>query len=118
MSSRSAEWYFLMGSVNYRRGWLDEARGTSRQPHHRPQNQEYQQALFRMSGGTGPYRTGGYGGGKDMNRPATACSSLICADSLRVRGRISFPAVEDESEETCAALADDGGLFRTAISRA
>ncbi|NLT39121.1 MAG: J domain-containing protein [Clostridiales bacterium] len=81
MSSRSAEWYFLMGSVNYRRGWLDEARRNFQTAASmEPQNQEYQQALFRMSGGTGPYRTGGYGGGQDMNQACNCCSSLICAD--------------------------------------
>ena len=32
ISSKNGEWYFLMGSIAYRRGWLDEARQTIRSP--------------------------------------------------------------------------------------
>ena len=32
ISSKNGEWYFLMGSIAYRRGWLDEARLSDRLP--------------------------------------------------------------------------------------
>ena len=49
---RNAEWYFLMGAVYDRKGWLDEA-----QRHYdaaaslEPGNSEYRQAAKRMRGG-------------------------------------------------------------------
>ncbi len=82
ISNRTAEWYFLMGSVNYRRGWLDEAkRNFEIAASMEPGNPEYQQALFRMSRtGTGAYRRTGYSGGNDMGGACDCCSSLLCAD--------------------------------------
>lgn len=81
MSNRTAEWYFLMGSCCYRKGWLDDARR-----HYQmavsmdPGNPEYRQALNLMQAGGGAYRPAGYatGGGVDG---CTLCSGLCCADS-------------------------------------
>jgi len=80
--NRTAEWYFLMGSVNYARGWLDEAkRNFEIAASMEPGNHEYQQALFRMSrSGSGAYRRTGYSGGSDMGGACDCCSSLLCAD--------------------------------------
>lgn len=79
MQSRPAEWYFLMGSVNYRRGWLDRARQFYQMACRMdPGNAEYRQALSYMNAGGSPYRTaqGGAMSGTDC------CTSLICADCL------------------------------------
>lgn len=74
IGSKSGEWYFLMGSVAYRRGWLDEAR----QNYHiavqmDPGNIEYRQALNMM-------QQGGYGYHPDMS--GAQCDSLDCCTTL------------------------------------
>ena len=81
---RNAEWYFLKGSVLYRRGWLEEAKDHfSRACQMDPGNPEYQAALNQaMNQGSGVY--GGYRPNANMNaggcNSCDVCSSLICAD--------------------------------------
>lgn len=81
---RNAEWYFLKGSVLYRRGWLEEAKDHfSRACQMDPGNGEYSSALNQaMSQGSGMY--GGYNPHGSMNaggcNSCDMCSSLICAD--------------------------------------
>ena len=49
ISSKNGEWYFLMGSIAYRRGWLDEARQNYQIAcQMEPGNMEYRQALSMM----------------------------------------------------------------------
>ena len=80
--SRDAEWYFLNGTVLYRRGWFDQAftsfTTASRMD---PSNPEYRDALNRAQAQSGqqynPYRT--YGTGTGMST-CDCCQSLICAD--------------------------------------
>ena len=80
--SRNAEWYFLNGTVLYRRGWFDQAY-TSFATACRmdPVNPEYRNALNRAQRQSGnqynPYRS--YGGGMDE---CDCCTNLICADCL------------------------------------
>ncbi len=72
---RDAEWYFLMGSVYYRKGWFDEAeRAYVQACNMAPTNQEYRNALemLRMSGGYGGYRPISSGGACDC------CAQLLC----------------------------------------
>lgn len=83
MEGRNAEWYFLKGTVLYKRGWLDEAYNNYvRACQMDPGNPEYRAAMNQVSnqrqgvyGGYNPnvQQTGGCSG-CDM------CSSLICAD--------------------------------------
>ncbi len=79
---RNAEWYFLNGTVQYRRGWFDQAYTSfataSRMD---PSNMEYRNAV--MNAGrqasrqkNNPYRT--YSGG-DCDG-CSMCQGLICAD--------------------------------------
>lgn len=81
---RNAEWYFLKGSVLYRRGWLEEAKDHfSRACQMDPGNGEYSAALNQaMNQGSGMY--GGYQPNMNMNaggcNSCDMCSSLICAD--------------------------------------
>lgn len=81
---RNAEWYFLKGSVLYRRGWLEEAKDHfSRACQMDPGNGEYSSALNQaMNQGSGMY--GGYNPHRGMNtgdcNSCDLCSSLICAD--------------------------------------
>ncbi len=80
--SRDAEWYFLNGTVLYRRGWFDQAY-TSFAAACRmdPTNFEYRDALNRAqrqgAGQYNPYRT--YGNGTGMST-CDCCQTLICAD--------------------------------------
>lgn len=82
---RSAEWYFLKGSVYYRRGWLNEAsRCFQRAYQMEPNNQEYAAAWQRMAYqqqyGSSPGRnthTGFYG--CDC---CDCCATLMCMDCI------------------------------------
>lgn len=80
--SRDAEWYFLNGTVLYRRGWFEQAYTSfataSRMD---PANTEYRDALNRAQRQSGnqynPYRA--YGAGSNMDA-CDCCQGLICAD--------------------------------------
>lgn len=76
--NRSAEWYFLTGTIAYRKGWLDEARQNFWTACNMdPTNFEYRQALNSM-GMTATRGTYG-GGGDDL---ATLCTTLCCLNCL------------------------------------
>ena len=78
---RTAEWHFLMGSVYYRRGWLDEAaREYEMACGMEPNNMEYQQAYQYMRNGGGAYRPEGFGTGGMMD--CNWCQTLICASMV------------------------------------
>lgn len=81
--ARDAEWYFLMGSIAYRRGWFDEADANWRNAVNMdPGNAEYQQAyrFSRREPGRGAYNGGG--GGSMERDLCNCCSALICMDCL------------------------------------
>ena len=77
--ARDAEWFFLKGSVLYKKGWLEEAfshiQTACRMD---PANMEYRQALNQMSHyrQTGGFRTRG-GQGMDT---CDVCTALWCTD--------------------------------------
>lgn len=83
ISSRTAEWYYLNGSVLYRRGWYDDAfTSFSNACRMDPSNAEYRDTLNRISMQrrgqfNGGYNTGNYGGGCST---CDICQGLICAD--------------------------------------
>lgn len=82
--NRNAEWYFLNGTVLYRRGWFDQAYTSfATAVRMDPSNLEYRNALNhaqRQSGAQyNPYRT--YGNTNGMSA-CDCCSNLICADCL------------------------------------
>ena len=75
---RSAEWYYLTGTIAYRKGWLDEARQNFWTACNMdPTNFEYRQALNAM-GMTATRGTYG-GGGDDL---ATLCTTVCCLNCL------------------------------------
>ena len=79
--NRGAEWYFLKGTVLYRRGWLDEAfNDFSRACQMDPANPEYRAALNRMNS----QRSGMYGGYNPNMAPASGCSGCDVCTSLCV----------------------------------
>ena len=80
--SRSAEWYFLKGSIQRRQGWLEEAAGNfAAACRMDPGNTEYRAAYDEIrQSQTGGYRTArGASGGKGIGA-CDICSGLICAD--------------------------------------
>lgn len=78
--TQNGEWHFLMGSIAYRKGWLDEA-----MQHYQmacrldPTNGEYRQALAMMQQGGQAYRPYGYGGGADA---CDCCTTMMCLNCL------------------------------------
>lgn len=81
---RDAEWYFLNGSVLYRRGWFDDAFTCfSTATRMNPNNPEYQAALNQMQrqrGGFNGYRQPGANQRTGGCSGCDVCSGLICAD--------------------------------------
>lgn len=80
--SRDAEWYFLNGTVLYRRGWFDQAYTSfATAVRMNPQNQEYRNAMNNAQRQSGqqynPYRSYGSTGGCST---CDICNGLICAD--------------------------------------
>jgi len=79
-SVKNGEWYFLMGSIAYRRGWLDEARQNYQIACRlEPQNMEYRQALNMMQQGGYSYHQTPAGAGCDG---MDCCTSLLCLNCL------------------------------------
>lgn len=83
-AKRDAEWYFLKGSVCYKRGWFNEAYDNfSRAASINPNNPEYTAAMNQL----GSQRNGQMNGmpnGYYQNRnvdAASCCCDLICLDS-------------------------------------
>lgn len=77
--NNSAEWYYLMGMVAYRRGWLDDARqnfwtACSMDPN----NMEYRQAMnnMNMNMNRGAYHN------NSSNDLCTLCTTLYCMNCL------------------------------------
>jgi molecular chaperone DnaJ len=83
VEGRNAEWYFLKGTVVYKRGWLEQAYNNfSRACQMDPSNAEYRAAMNQVVN----QRNGVYGG-YNPNMTNTGgcstcdvCSSLLCAD--------------------------------------
>ncbi|MBQ7542831.1 MAG: J domain-containing protein [Clostridia bacterium] len=78
-AQRNAEWYFLKGCVQQRKGWLEEAAGNfSAACRLDPNNAEYKAAYEDMQNSrSGGYRTQRSGGGLSA---CDVCSGLLCAD--------------------------------------
>ena len=81
MPQKTAEWYFLSGSIAYRKGWLDEAmQNYSMAVQMEPGNMEYRQALAMMQRGGQAYRPYGYqSGGMDG---LDCCTTMLCLNCL------------------------------------
>ena len=79
VSMRGAEWSFLMGSLYYRKGWMDEAAQFFNDAVRMdPNNPEYRQALNYMQNGGAAYRPAG--GSMTGFDGCDVCSSLLLAD--------------------------------------
>ena len=82
---RDAEWYFLNGTVLYRRGWFESAYTSfATATRMDPSNPEYREAFNRVQKGRGgfaqnPYRSYSNMGGRNVD-VCTVCETLWCAD--------------------------------------
>ena len=79
--ARDAEWFFLKGSVMYKKGWLEEAYNHfATACRMDPANAEYRAAFNRVQAGrqTGGYRTANTGG--ETCNTCDVCQALWCAD--------------------------------------
>ena len=83
-NERNAEWYFLNGTVLYKRGWFDGAYSDfATACRMDPQNPEYRQAFERIQRQTGGGYRNPYGSPSNMGGGCSACDvcqGLICAD--------------------------------------
>ena len=84
-TQRDAEWYFLRGSVCYKRGWFNEAyENFSRAAQINPGNAEYTAALNQLNSQRGGQMNGMPSGYYQNTRNQDACNcccDLICLDS-------------------------------------
>lgn len=74
-SQRGAEWFFLMGTVYYKKGWYDEASRCYQQAcAMEPTNAEYRSALDMVQ------MSGSYNGYRPMQHAAVCdcCANLLC----------------------------------------
>ena len=79
VGQKNGEWYFLSGSIAYRKGWLDEAmQNYARAVQLEPSNMEYRQALNLMQrGSAGGYRPAGY-----SSAGCDPCTAYLCCSCL------------------------------------
>jgi tetratricopeptide (TPR) repeat protein len=79
--AKNGEWYFLMGSIAYRRGWMDEARQNYQIAYQmEPNNMEYRQALNMMQQGGYAYRSGDMMGSECDG--LDCCTAMMCLNCL------------------------------------
>lgn len=81
--SRNAEWYFLNGSVLYKRGWFDGAYSDfATACRMDPTNPEYREAFARIQRQTRGGYNNPYGSPQNMGgcSACDVCQGLICAD--------------------------------------
>mgnify|MGYP000134907682 CR=1 FL=1 len=78
---RDGEWYFLVGSIAYRKGWLDEAmQNYTLAVQMDPGNMEYRQALSMMQQRGGGYRPYGYT--TNSVDGMDCCTTMLCLNCL------------------------------------
>lgn len=80
--NRNAEWHFLKGNIQYRKGWLEEASGNyAAACNMDPGNREYKAAYENMNNSSsGGYRTERSRSSGSSCSACDMCSGLICAD--------------------------------------
>lgn len=80
---RNAEWYYLKGTIQHRRGWLESALESFRKAKEmEPGNSEYEAAYNQLERESkGDFRKSKQGDDSDgCCSPCNICSSLMCAD--------------------------------------
>ena len=81
IQNHDAEWNYLMGSIHWRRGWMDEAARCFRTAATmEPGNIEYRNAVQYMNQGGQAYRQAGSMNSMTQSDICTVCQTLYCAD--------------------------------------
>ncbi|MBR5438314.1 MAG: tetratricopeptide repeat protein, partial [Clostridia bacterium] len=85
MGLRDAQWYFLKGQINYKRGWTDQAYTYFSMAYKMdPSNAEYRNTFENMnmqrSGGFRTAQSGNSHTSADNCSGCDICQGLICAD--------------------------------------
>ena len=84
IASRNAEWYYLNGTLLYRKGWYEDAYTSfSNACRMDPSNMEYKTAFDGITNQRRGQFTGGYNMGRNTGGNCDTCdmcSTLICAD--------------------------------------
>lgn len=79
---RNGEWYYLMGLVNYSKGWYDVAYNYFNNAYNLdPSNFEYREALNKMSRNNNSYRKPYYSEKRNDSDMCSICATLWCMDS-------------------------------------
>ncbi len=80
--SRDAQWYYLKGTVQQKRGWLEEAaKNFATASDLDPSNNTYKMAYNKVNNArTGGYRTERHSSEKKGCSGCDMCTGLICAD--------------------------------------
>ena len=81
-TQRTAEWYYLKGTVQHRKGWLEEAsRNFERAASMEPNNEQYRKAYQSINADrSGGYRTEKKKESKSGCSACDICSAILCAD--------------------------------------
>lgn len=84
INGRNAEWYYLKGTIQHRRGWLESAAESFKMAHEKePSNPEYDAAykqLNREKGGEYRKERREQNENKGCSDPCQLCEALMCAD--------------------------------------
>lgn len=82
LAQRTAEWYYLKGTVQHRKGWLEEAsRNFERASQMDPSNAQYRKAYDNINADrSGGYRTERKKDGNSGCSACDICTGLLCAD--------------------------------------
>ncbi len=81
MTNRTAEWFFLKGTIFMNRGWHSQGLNFIRQAVNMdPSNHEYRSVLSNYTMRTGQYRDFGSGMMGNTDTVCSCCQNLICAD--------------------------------------
>ncbi len=76
---RDAEWYFLKGTIQHTRGWLDDAyESFTRACNMSPENPEYQAARNQLMWQRQTARPGGYRTGNPTMASPAGCTCSMC----------------------------------------
>ncbi|MCB2290472.1 J domain-containing protein [Clostridium sp. CS001] len=83
MSTKTAEWNFLMGTLHLKKGWNDSAYNLiSKACSQEPNNIEYRRSFNELNMRTSNYRDNYYGRRNKDSDMGNLCLNLWCADSI------------------------------------
>lgn len=83
MSTKTAEWNYLMGTLHLKKGWHDSAYNLiSKACSQEPNNVEYRRSFNELNMRTSNYRDNYYGRRNKDSDMGNLCLNLWCADSI------------------------------------